>query len=194
MPLAPEYFTGAEFRALPDMGESKYDDDRVSAVAEYVVAVIERVVGTSFVGRAQSVTRIVGSVSALVLPHAHVVSLTEVTCDGVAQDLAAMVFDGGVVRFRDGRCFGGTVVVSYLSGYSATPPADIKEAALQATRARLIETASNALLNDRRQSMSMAEGGSVTFVQPGGDRPFGFPSVDAVIIGWRDRLNVFGFA
>jgi len=34
----------------------------------------------------------------------------------------------------------------------------------------------------------------VTFVQPGGDRPFGFPSVDAVIIGWRDRLNVFGFA
>lgn len=191
----PEYFTLAELRALPDMGQARYTDERVESVAAYVVAVIERVVGVSFVARSTTRTLDGSGGSSLALPHAYVTSVTAVAFDGVAQTVGDFSVEPGGLLCSTGTFPSGSrnVSVTYGAGYSTAPPADIKEAALQATRARLMETDSNAVMHDRRSSTS-SDGSTTTFVLPGSDRPFGYPSVDAVVIGWRDHLAGFGFA
>lgn len=189
----PDYFTTDELRALPQMATQ--DATRVTAVAAYVTAVIEREVGTSFIERNQTETHDGGVSSFVISPFAR--SLTSVTVDGVALTVGDLSLRSGVVRYKNGGTFGGTIddiVVVYVDGYSTTPPADIKEAALQATRARLLETDSNAIMNDRRSSVAHEAGGTTTFVLPGStDHPFGYPSVDAVVCGWRNKLKVYGF-
>jgi hypothetical protein len=81
------------------------------------------------------------------------------------------------------------VAVTYEAGYSATPPADVKEAALQATRWRLLATNSNSDMNARQTSSTNEMGGTVQYSVAGPDRPTGYPDVDAVIMGWKRRLN-----
>jgi hypothetical protein len=88
----------------------------------------------------------------------------------------------------------GNVSVTYQSGYSATPPADIKEAALAATRWHLLEGRASNVHSPRQTSITNELGGTVNFAVAGTDRPTGYPDVDAVIVGWRNELNVFGFA
>jgi len=83
--------------------------------------------------------------------------------------------------------------VTYQAGYSATVPDDIREAAMQATRARLMETATNTGVDDRRTSLSN-DMGTISFVIAGEGRPTGYPVVDEVIMGWKRKLDVFGFA
>ena len=194
---APDYFTRDELRVLPDMGEPDVTDARIDAAAAYVEGVIERVVGTSFVARAKSAA-LDGGRYAVVLPHAHVLAVTSLSIGGVAQTVGDFAVDsGGLVVYVSGAAFAaGTrnVVVGYSAGYSATPPDDIKEAALWATRGRILETTPGAVMNDRRLSVTDATGGTTTFAVPTEDRPFGFPSVDAVVWGWRQRLSGFGFA
>jgi hypothetical protein len=84
-------------------------------------------------------------------------------------------------------------LVTYQAGYSSTPPSDIKEAALQATRARLLTMDSQAGIEDQRTSLSTDQG-TVNYVIAGEDRPTGYPEVDEVIMGWKRKLDVFGFA
>lgn len=197
----PEYFTLAELRALPDMDDdTRYTDDRCEAAAAYVVAIIERVVGTSFVPR--DVTQVFDGHMAsddVVLSASYVRSVTSATVDGVSVSDDLRVAPGGVLRrFPVGTYVPdvwptGNVTVEYTAGYSDTPPGDIKEAALQATRARLLTMDSQAGIDDRRTSMSTDQG-TVNFVVAGEDRPTGYPEVDAVIVGWRDKLGGFGFA
>lgn len=168
----PEYFTLGEFRELANMDdEGKYPDSVIERAAAYVVAVIERVVGTSFVPR--SFTRslpLSGGIPVLASPY--VLEVSDVVADPFGSQNAT---------------------VTYLAGYSETPPADIKEAAMQATRARVLETASNAKVSDRVSQMTNEAGGTTSFVLPGQDRPTGYPDVDAVIMGWRRRLFGLGF-
>jgi hypothetical protein len=78
--------------------------------------------------------------------------------------------------------------VTYAAGYSATPPADIKDAALQATRARLLTMDSQAGIEDRRTSLSTDQG-TISYVIAGENRPTGYPEVDAVILGWKNALG-----
>ena len=60
---------------------------------------------------------------------------------------------------------------------------------MRGTRAYLLETRDQAGVLDRRSQMTNELGGSTTFVIAGKDHPTGYPQVDAVIVGWRDRLN-----
>ena len=84
--------------------------------------------------------------------------------------------------------------VTYQAGYSTTPPADIKYAALRATRWLLLEGKASNAVSPRQTSITSEMGGTVNFATAGVDRPTGYPDVDAVIVGWRNKINVFGFA
>lgn len=193
----PDYFTLAELRALPHMGDVvKYPDDRVEAAAAYIVGIIEREVGTSFVARTVTET-FNGGCSKVVLDNASVQSITSVTVSGTPLTLGNVHERGGVVTYIIGNAkqfFSvgyDNVVVVYEAGYSSTPPPDIKEAALKGTRAHLLATAQNTAMDDRRTTLT-TEGGTVAFTVAGKDQPTGYPEVDATILAWRD--TEVGFA
>ena len=200
--MALEYFTEAELRALPQMADDTvYTDARVDAAAAFVVSVIEREVGTSFIARTVTDERHDGGGYAVVLKRPHVLSVTSAAESGVAVTDTLRV-EAGVVR-RYGSATDVTpvawtagsqnVTVTYQAGYSAAVPADVKEAALRATRAYLIESNSNAIMDDRRSSLN-TDTGTINYTLAGTDAPFGYPAIDAVIVGWRNRLKPYGFA
>lgn len=197
----PEYFTLVELRALPDMSNTtKYPDARVEAEAAHVVAVIEREVGAAFVSRTVTDEIHDGGTDAIVLDQPFAVAASAATENGVAVTDQLRVHGGVLRRFGAGSYSPGTwangvgnVAVTYTHCYSATPPADLKNAALWATRARLLENSSTASISDRQTSMS-TESGTIQFVVAGQDRPFGIPAIDEVVIGWKRKLDVFGFA
>lgn len=194
----PDYFTLAELRALPDVAnEAKYPDASCEDAAAYVVELIEREVGTSFIARTVTSERHNGGVDGIVL-NRRALSITSATINGTAvTDTLRLVGSNVVYRFGSATASWPTVwpdgfqniTLTYQAGYSATPPEDIKGAALQATRARLMSSGSN----DRKMSVTN-EQGTVQFAVASERRPFGLPEVDAVILGWRNRLDVLGFA
>lgn len=197
----PEYFTLPELNALPNMGEQRYTDARKEAAAAYVVGIIERVVGTSFVARTVTAEVHDGGAYEIVLDKPHVISVTSATESGSAVTDSLSVKGGVLQKFASGSYTPGwwttgtrNVTVTYQAGYSAAAPADLKEAALLATRWRLIASNSNSDMNARQTSITNEMGGTVQYAIASAERPTGYPEVDAVIIGWRDRLNVFGFA
>jgi hypothetical protein len=197
----PDYFTLAELRALPDLSDtSRYTDARCLAAAAYITAIIEREVRTSFIARTVTAEIHDGGTTAILLRHPHVRSVTSVTENGTAVTDDVRAPSGVLRRFPTGSYIPlpwlpgvGNVSVTYSAGYSATPPADIKEAAIQATRARLLTMDSQAGIEDRRTSLSTDQG-TVNYVIAGEDRPTGYPEVDEVIMGWKRKLDVFGFA
>lgn len=200
--MALEYFTETELRALPQMSDdSVYTDDRIDAAAAHVVAVIEREVGTSFIARTVTDERHDGGAYGIVLKRPHVLSVTSAAESGVAVADTLRVSAGVVRRYGSATdvvpiawtAGSQNVTVTYQAGYSSTVPADVKEAALRATRAYLLESNSNALMDDRRTSLN-TDMGTVNFTVAGGDQPFGYPAIDAVVIGWRNRLKSYGFA
>lgn len=194
----PDYFTLAEVRALPDVGNATtYSDSLIEAMAAEIVAIIEREVGTSFVLR--SVTEVLSGHgrAALLLASPYVDAVTALSVGGVAVDVSTVYATDGLLRYTSGAAWTtGTrnVSVTYTAGYSSAPPADIKQAALWGTRARLLEHAQGALVHDRATSISNDAGGTTSFVLAGEDRPTGYPKVDAAILGWRSRLRLPGFA
>lgn len=201
--MALTYFTLEELRTLPDVSNTaKYPDARVTAVGEYVEAVIENFVGTSFTPRTVTDEVHDGGAYAINLYRPYVLSVTSATEDGnpVTDDLA--VAPGGVLRrFNTGARTApvrwatgyGNVTVTYQAGYSDEPPADIKEAAIRATRFRLMTTAATSGVDERTTSIQN-DYGNVQLSVAGRNTPFGLPEIDAVLLMWSDRLNVFGFA
>lgn len=201
----PDYFTLAELRALPDLDDTgTYPDAACEAAAAHIVGIIEREVGTSFVARTVTNERHNGNNRCgLRLDNAFVLSVTSATIDGVAV-AESLVQYAGVVERLSGSVpvpwYAGTVVlVTYQAGYTAdlaTVPADIKQAALQGTRAYLLETSELAAITDRRSQITNDAGGTTSFVMAGQDEdhPTGYPMVDSVIVGWRNKLDVMGFA
>lgn len=189
----PDYFTLAELKALPDMGA--FPDERIEAAAAGVVAIIEREVGTSFVARTV-INEAHDGGGVVMLNNPYVLSVTSATVNGAS--LAGLQASAGVLRASTGSTtFSsgyGNVLVTYQAGYSATPPADIKEAALKATRWKLLESRASNDVSARQTSMTTDMGGTVNYAVAGPDRPTGYPDVDAVIIGWRNKLDVLGFA
>lgn len=196
----PEYFTLAELRALPDM--SSETTERIEAAAAWAVGVIEREIGTSFIARTVTAEVHDGGRDAIVLDKPFVLSVTSATENGVAVTDVLRASAGVLRRFSSASSFtpntwatgSGNVAVTYQAGYSSTPPADLKEAALQATRWHLLEGRSSNLTSPRQTSTTNEMGGTVNFAVAGTDRPTGYPEVDAVIVGWREQLDVFGFA
>lgn len=196
--MPTEYFTEAELKALPDM--STETTPRIEAAAAWAVGVIEREVGTSFVARTVTDEVHDGGRGGIILRTPYVLSVTSVTEDGVAvtDDLRAR--DGVLRRFSGATSFTpnswaggyGNVSVTYQAGYSTKPPADIKEAALQATRWHLLEGRASNVTAPRQTSSTNDMGGTVNYAVAGEDRPTGYPEVDAVIVAWRKRLYVPG--
>jgi hypothetical protein len=198
----PDYFTLVDFRAMPHMGDAtKYPDVRAEASASHVVGVIEREVKTSFVARTRVEFYDGDGSNIIYLRHPFVLSVTSVEIDGVALSGYTYRTRGGLLRrYATGATTPTTwpvgfdnIEVTYEAGYSATPPDDIKEAALKATRAHMLATASASAMDDRRMSIS-TEAGTLQFSTAGSDRPTGYPDVDAVIVGWRNKLALYGFA
>lgn len=194
--MALDYFTLEEARALPDISdESKYPDDRVTAAGEYVQAIIEGACQTSFVAREVVESLDGDGTTSLRLSTPYVLSVTSVTISGATSTDEFTATHGVLERTTTGSYSPlswtrgrRNVTVTYDAGYSATPPADIKEAALQATRARLMSTSEFSAIDDRRTSITN-EMGTISFVIAGEERPTGFPEVDAVINRWAKKLN-----
>ena len=199
----PEYFTLAEFRLLPDMSNvTKYTDALVLASAAYVTAIVERECNTSFIARTVTGEIHDGGRYEIALRSPYVQSVTSATEDGVAVTSTLRAGPGGVLRrYSSTTSFipiwwnagVGNIAVTYMAGYSSTVPSDLAEAVKQGTRARLMDTSATAGINDRRTSMTN-EAGTVSFVIAGEGRPTGYPVVDEVIMGWKRKLDVFGFA
>lgn len=200
--MAFEYFTEAELRALPDMDDTTvYTAARVSAAHDFVVGIIERRVGTSFVSRTVTAEVHDGGAYGIALDRPYVLSATSATENGVAVTDTLTVRGGGVLyKFASGAYQPtiwtegmANVSVTYAAGYSSTPPADIKEAALIAARDHLLATDSTASVDDRYTQVTN-EAGTASLAVDDDDHPFGLPRVDAVIVGWANRLDVLGFA
>jgi len=193
----PDYFTTAELRAVPPMQDAgKYPEARILAAAAWVTGIIEREAGVSFVPRAKTRTLSGYGSTSITLPDPFVRSLTTVTVGGVAVDVSGLVFSDGILRFTGAGIWTSgrdNIVVTYSSGYSATPPADIKEAAIAGTRLRLLATNSNSERSARERSIT-SDAGTITLSVADRDHPTGWPEVDSIITAWRDKLDVFGFA
>ena len=189
----PDYFTLAELRALPDMSNTtKYPEARVEAAAAAIVGVIEAEVGTSFITRVV-VDEVHDGSCPIILDDVWATTVLSATEDGdTITD--SLTIKGGVVRRYSGTVAQswtegfGNVLVTYEAGYSSAPPADIKRAALKATRLELLSSADTSSANARRTSLS-GEMGTESWVVAGENRPTGYPEVDAVILRWKCKLN-----
>lgn len=199
----PEYFSLAELTAMPNVG-TDFADPVKEAAAAYVVAVIEGNVGTSFVERTvtdevHSGTRANRQNRALALTHRYPREVTALAVDGVAltgPELAEVdVVRGVVQRFDAGSSSPvewspgrRNILVTYTRGYSDVPPADVKDAALQATRYRLLTTRAKTGVSDRATSITN-EMGNVHLATAGKDGAFGLPEVDEVVARYRRALR-----
>lgn len=193
----PEYFTLAELRALPDVSDtSAYPDATVEAAAARVVSIIERECWqTSFISRTISGELHDGLDGDIFLNKFWVLSVTSATENGVTVTDTLRHKNGQVLRFATGSYLPRgwlpgvqNIAVTYVAGYSATPPADIKDAALQATRYRLLSRSANVSMNDRATSITN-EFGNVNLSVASSATPFGIPEVDSVIVGYRNLLT-----
>lgn len=199
--MAFDYFTLDELRDMPDVGQIlDYPEERVEAVAAYIVAIIEREVGTSFVARTVTDEVHDGGTLGLTLRRGFALSITSAKIDGVSVLQEMFTANGVAYRISPSSSSPmvwptgkGNIEITYEAGYSTTPPADVKEMALKGTRAHLLANASGSSISDRRTSISN-EMGTISYVVAGPDRPTGYPEVDAMILGYKARLDVLGFA
>lgn len=192
----PDYFTLEEFRELPDMADDDvYSDEVIEAAAAYIVGVIEREVGTSFIAREVEDEKHDGGGYSIPLNSARVLEVTAVTVNGVAVASDQLNLDGSILeRFTVGATSPSVwttgrrnVMVTYDAGYSAEPPADVKSAAMYGTRSRLLEKAAASGMDERRTSLN-TDMGVINYTVAGQDNPTGYPQVDAVIMGWKRAL------
>lgn len=198
----PDYFTLAEFRALPEMDDAtKYQESKVLAAASHFVRIVEREVfgstGEGFIPRTLTQTFSGDSQVVLVLKSANVRSLTTVTVDGSSVLVADLSGEAGILRYLDGTRWNlgvANVAVTFSAGKYASCPDDVKDAVMQATRDRLISQASDAAQDPRQSSMTNDLGGTNQYVLPGEKRPTGYPELDALIASYARHTPSLGFA
>jgi hypothetical protein len=200
----PEYFTLPELRALPQLGDTaRYPDARCESAAAWAVAVIEREVGqVSFIHREHTETHDGGRDSiVLEQPWAQNTAALAATENGIAVTDQLRISSGVLRRFPAGGYFQrlwspgvGNVVVTFEAGYSSVPPGDIKDAALQLTRERLLDTNSDVYGDARSVELVNEIGGTSRRGEIDEDHPTGIPAIDSVIVGYRRKVDVFGFA
>lgn len=191
----PEYFTLSELRDLPDMSNATaYPDATCEAAAARVVARIEAVCQTSFIARTVTDEVHDGGCYDIFLTKPWVLSVTSATENGTAVTDTLRVSKGGrLLRYSSATSYTpkawlagfDNVKVTYQAGYTSAVPADLKDAALQATRYRLLSRVSTASMNDRATSITN-EFGNVNLSVAGKNTPFGLPEVDSVVIQYRD--------
>lgn len=203
------YFTEAELRDLPQMSDAvKYTTARIATATSWIESLIERKVGTSFIVRSITETHdgftVNNNGARLVLRKPYAQTITAITANGVAftaPQLAELTLRDGIVERRSSFFanllwdFGiRNIVVTYNAGYSAVPPEDIKQVALTAARDWLLRRYQQQGVSDRAVSLT-TEMGNINYATANDlYRPTGIPDVDSVIMGWANRLDVFGFA
>lgn len=196
------YFTEAELRDLPQMDDAiKYTAARVTAARNWIESVIERNVGTSFEARTVTDEIHNGGVYSIALHKPFILSVTSATENGVAVTDTLSVKGGVLQRYATGATSPTlwasgcrNIKVTYQAGYSAAPPADLKEAALSAARDWLLRRYGQQGVSDRALSLQTEMGSTVyaTASEKHG-RPTGIPDVDVVIMGYVNELDVYGF-
>lgn len=191
------YFTTAELRALPDLSDtSRFPDARLEAAHDWIVAIVERECDTSFVG-VSTTERLSGDgTDTLFLSAPYVLSVESATVDDVAltaDELADLFVESGVLYRPTGYQWAstarGNITVTYTAGYSATPPADLKEAMLRGARHWLLTMDGWSGVDERSLSMSN-DYGNIQLATAGEGRPTGLPAVDATIMGWARKVRV----
>lgn len=201
------YATVEDLRELPDLHDTeRYSDADLTTAGEWAEGRIELGIGTSFVARSVTETLDGDDQSprgGLVLATPFVLSIDSIVSNGVAftgPQLAEVTVRAGVMMRRSAGSFGvggswdygiANIVVTIQAGYSASPPADVLAAFKQAARFRAIRGRAGSGTSERATTISTEQGTTVLQVADQ-DHPTGIPEVDAVILDWRDKLDVFG--
>jgi hypothetical protein len=195
------YFTTAELRALPDMGDTtRYTDARLTAAHDWIAGVIERECQTSFIATAVTEKLDGSGTDTLILSRPYVLSVTSAFVGGTAltaDELSALVLRGGIVYRPTGYTWASgraNVDITYSAGYSSAPPADLKEAALIGARYHVLTTDGKSGASDRATSITNEFGNIQLSVASADGRPTGLPEVDATITAWSRITRVPGFA
>jgi hypothetical protein len=188
-PVVASYVTVAELRVLPNLTDpAKFSDAELAAATDWFETTFEDYTGVAWVPRTVVDERhhLTSAAPTLMLNHLKIraVSAVRVYSDAAtsvaftADELADLRLNpGGVLSrgslgsFTSGY---GLVAVDYTHGYDA-PPADVVEAAKVAIRDHLIVD-----YQANRQFAVSTEAGIIRTSQPGEERPFGIPEVDAV--------------
>lgn len=191
------YFTAAALRDYAG-GLAGFTDAQLDVRRLAVEATIERLCGTSFVVRTHTETLPVDSGEELTLTRHYVRTVTALNVAGIPVASAELSDRTryqllplrSVLRRVDGRRWDSSAIadVTYLAGALAAPPADLQEAAMEATRIRLYEN-KTAGVPSRATSITN-EFGNVSLSTASVQRPFGIPDVDAVVLGYREAWRI----
>lgn len=191
------YLSLAQVRALPNLSDTaKFTDAALTAAVSWFEAVFEDYTGLAFETRTVNDERhYVMSAGFIELDHLYPravsavrsYSSASVSVPYTAAELADLeVAPSGVLRRVGGSSFSssyGIVAVDYTHGKTATPPADVVEAAKTAVRAHLIDD-----YQANRQFAVSTEAGIIRTSQPGPDTPFGLQQVDEVANRRREKV------
>ena len=187
VPVTPAYVTLAQLRALPNLADTaKFTDAELATAAVWFENVFEDYTGVAWTPRTVIGERHSGGSSLLLdHPYPRTISAVNVYSDATtyvaytAAELADLRLEpSGVVRrvtlggFTSGT---GNITVDYVHYKTAVAPSDVVEAAKVAIRAHVLDD-----YQANRQYAVATEAGIVRTSQPGEDRPFGIPEVDAV--------------
>lgn len=181
---------------LPGMDAARWSVDVKAAARDWVESQVELVTGTSVVvaphverGRACDLVLVGGG---LRLAERYPVVVVALFADGVEVDVssARCVGDGVVWGVDVGSAV--DVEVWMLRGAFSVPPADLAAACAQWAAARVAGTGDGGI--PARAVSVTNELESFRLATASVDRPSGIPEVDAVVVGWRDRLRLPGVA
>lgn len=192
------YFTTAELRTLPDVNDvARYPDARCVAAHDWIVAIIERECGTSFIETTRTETVSGAGDDGLFLSDPYVRTVTAATIDGTALtagEVSALIVERGVVYRPNGvrwpATARGNVEITYTAGYSAVVPGDLKEAAMRAARYWLVTFDAWSGTDERQTSLTNDYGNINLAVASPDGRPTGLPTADATITAWARRVRV----
>lgn len=193
---ATRYVTLAQVRTLPNLADAaKFTDAEIESAMDWFETTFEDFTGMAFVPRTAT-ERLTGGRSTLMLKRWPVRSITAVrsfttaTSSTVftAAELADLLVDstGEIKRYSLGY-WPTDVEVEYTHG-QASPPADVRKAALVAIQEKLMEDNSGRP-TDRTYGTATA-GVFVRSILPGKDKPFGLASVDEVAVRYRAKYWV----
>jgi hypothetical protein len=150
---------------------------------DWITDVIEENTGTAWCPT-YDVEQFIGDGCVHVLDVRPIRAVRSLTVDDVAQVVADVDVDeaSGVISGvgMTGRC-----VIGYEHGYDA-PPADLRDAAFEGARDRILRSSSG--LSDRIRSVTNDLGVTQQFSYPGPGHPTGIDSVDAAIRAHDRRL------
>lgn len=192
------YATVAEVRALDGLADVvAYPDATLQQGIDYATGLIDGYCGTSFEAKSFSVTLDGNGNFAILTPVLFIRTITSVSVDGVAQDVAQLLGrkEGYVVR-KDGDVFdyspwGSNVVIAGTAGVTTTIPEEIKWAARTIARDYALNLHSR--IPSRALTIQNEFGQVEVRAQAGGQgRPTALPDVNAVLNRNKHKPGMMG--